>query len=206
MIYGVLNKSFSNFINTGSSRIKTGSRKYERDTPLPSSHPISIFTDKYGNKWKKYRNTDSAGWDFIRPFSSLPDKDKKEKSFRFHKATDRWRRAGWLENSKLMGPNFAGQNLRMESISKPTHHFPWAHHSVMNRLLPACRIPGTKTQYNWSYLIGSEKKIIFIWFVLCFKIIFLKNSIKMHIYTHRHACTLIFMNVGTHILPLYINT
>jgi len=52
MIYGVLNKFFSNFINTGSSRIKTGSRKYERDTPLPSPHPISIFTDKYGNKWK----------------------------------------------------------------------------------------------------------------------------------------------------------
>ena len=55
----------------GLSRLKTGSRKYERDTPPPASCPISIFFRKYGNGRDKYRNTDGMGRDFFRPFSSL---------------------------------------------------------------------------------------------------------------------------------------
>jgi len=42
-IYGV--PIFLNFINTGSSQLKTGSRKYEQDTPLPTFRSISINTE-----------------------------------------------------------------------------------------------------------------------------------------------------------------
>jgi len=57
--------------NTGLSRLKTGSRKYGRDTPPPASRPISVFFRKYGNGRDKYRNTNRTGRDFFRPFSSL---------------------------------------------------------------------------------------------------------------------------------------
>ena len=57
--------------NTGLSRLKTGSRKYERDTPLPASRTISVFFRKYGNRRDKYRNTDGTGRDFVCPFSTL---------------------------------------------------------------------------------------------------------------------------------------
>ena len=59
--------------NTGLSQLKTGFRKYGRDTPSPASRPISVFFRKYGNGQDKYRNTDWTGRDkiFFRPFSSL---------------------------------------------------------------------------------------------------------------------------------------
>ena len=57
--------------NMGLSQLKTGSRKYGRDTPPPASRPISVFFRKYGNGRDKYRNTDGMGRDFFRPFSSL---------------------------------------------------------------------------------------------------------------------------------------
>jgi len=53
------------------SRLKTGSRKYGRDTPPPASRPISVFFRKYKNGQNKYRNTGGMGRDFFRPFSSL---------------------------------------------------------------------------------------------------------------------------------------
>ena len=43
--------------NTKLSQLKTGSRKYKRDTPLPASCRISIFFRKYINRQDKYRNT-----------------------------------------------------------------------------------------------------------------------------------------------------
>ena len=55
----------------GLSRLKTGSRKYGRDTPSPASRPISVFFRKYGNEQNKYRNTSGTGREFFRQFLSL---------------------------------------------------------------------------------------------------------------------------------------
>ena len=55
----------------GLCRLKTGSRKYGLDTPLPASRPISVFFCKYENRRDKYRNTGGTGRDFFHPFSSL---------------------------------------------------------------------------------------------------------------------------------------
>ena len=59
--------------NTGLSRLKTGSRKYGRDTPLPVSRPIFVFFCKYENERNKYRNTPLPAW------SSSMGRGKKEK-------------------------------------------------------------------------------------------------------------------------------
>ena len=45
------------------SRLKTGSRKYGQNTPLPTFRPISVF-------FHKYKNTSGTGRNFVRPFSS----------------------------------------------------------------------------------------------------------------------------------------
>ena len=59
----------------GLSRLKTGSRKYGRDTPSPASRSISVFFRKYENRQNKYRNTGGTGRNFFRPFSSLPARE-----------------------------------------------------------------------------------------------------------------------------------
>ena len=61
---------FSGFYKYG-ILVKTGSRKYGRNTSFPTSQPIYIFVRKYENRRKKFKNTDGTERDFIRPFSSL---------------------------------------------------------------------------------------------------------------------------------------
>ena len=59
---------FINTKNTDLSRLKTGSRKFGRNTLPPASRLIFIFSRKYENGRDKYSNTGGMG---RRLFSSL---------------------------------------------------------------------------------------------------------------------------------------
>jgi len=90
MVYGVPIKSFFGFYkyrtNAGLSWIKTKSRKYRRDTPLPDFHSISVFFCKHENRGDKYRNLDGTSRDFFpapcggAPYSMVVPQEKLESS------------------------------------------------------------------------------------------------------------------------------
>ena len=82
-IYGVPIYLFSEFYrygkNMGLSRLKTGSRKYGRDTPPPASRPIFIFFRKYGNGQDKYRKYGRDGTGFFPSVFILDSRDEAKR-------------------------------------------------------------------------------------------------------------------------------